>query len=325
MTDWLVRPYEAADAPIWDAFVRAGKNSTFLFCRGYMDYHSDRFEDRSLMVYRGTSLEALLPANRHDDTTVASHGGLTYGGLVVRREAPLFEVLGCLQAILRSLSEQGVTQLLYRRIPSFYSTLPDDEISYATWLLDAPRYRTDTSAVIVQADRLPFDQRRRRALSKANRAGMTVSEGDFESFWRTVLEPRLASRHGVRPVHTLDEIRLLASRFPEEIRQFCVFSGAVNVAGVTIYETPTVAHAQYIASTDEGRASGALELLFSWLIDERYRDKHHVDFGTSNENEGRTVNAGLLTWKEGFGARIWTHEFYRIATADHVRLDAIVG
>ena len=34
----------------WDDFVRDSRNGTFLFMRGYMDYHADRFADFSLMA-----------------------------------------------------------------------------------------------------------------------------------------------------------------------------------------------------------------------------------------------------------------------------------
>ena len=57
-----VRRYTAEQASEWNAFVAASKNGTFLFDRRYMDYHSDRFEDCSLMVYRKSELYALLPA-----------------------------------------------------------------------------------------------------------------------------------------------------------------------------------------------------------------------------------------------------------------------
>ena len=48
---------------IWDQFVPETKNGTFLLQRDYMDYHSDRFDDHSLMFYKGEQLIALLPAH----------------------------------------------------------------------------------------------------------------------------------------------------------------------------------------------------------------------------------------------------------------------
>ena len=63
----------------WDAFVETSKNGTFLFMRNYMEYHSDRFADHSLMFYCNNRLLAVLPANiRESEKTLVSHGGLTY-------------------------------------------------------------------------------------------------------------------------------------------------------------------------------------------------------------------------------------------------------
>ena len=63
-----------------------GKNSTFLFQRDFMDYHSDRFMDHSLLVFKDEKLIAVLPGNQVDNT-VYSHQGLTYGGLIVHKKA----------------------------------------------------------------------------------------------------------------------------------------------------------------------------------------------------------------------------------------------
>jgi len=94
---------------------------------------------------------------------------------------------------------------------------------------------------------------------------------------------------------------------------------------MTIYETPTVAHAQYIASTERGRKLGALDLLVNWLINQHYHKKLFFDFGCSNEQEGRALNHGLLEWKEGFGARACALDFYEVPTANFSRLEPILA
>jgi hypothetical protein len=50
---------------------------------------------------------------------------LSYGGFVVSRFATLREVLACFHACLRHLHERQIVTLRYKRIPGFYSTLPD--------------------------------------------------------------------------------------------------------------------------------------------------------------------------------------------------------
>lgn len=319
---FTVERYTAARKRQWDAFISTAKNSTFLFARDYMDYHRDRFVDHSLMIFQGAKLMAVLPANLAADGTLISHEGLTYGGLVVDRGVKLCEVVACFHAILEHLHQLNFSRLLYKALPNFYNTLPDDDVAYALFLLDARLYRRDCAMVIPQADRLPFQRRRKTQIKKAVEQGIRiVQEKSFRPFWEQVLVPQLAERHGAKPVHTLEEINLLAARFPNNIKQFSAYHGDEIVAGTTIYETPTVAHAQYGAVTENGRMLGAQAYLFSWLINEHYQGKRCFDFGISNEYEGRAINLGLLDWKEGFGARCCAHDFYEISPASHVKLD----
>jgi hypothetical protein len=309
----------------WDRFVDTGKNATFLHLRDYMDYHSDRFSDHSLLLTRNDRLLALLPGNITDEGTLISHQGLTFGGFVFRQDVTLCEVLESFHAALECLHLNQVQRLIYKRIPRFYNVLPDDEVDYALFLLEARLRRRDCALVVSQQDRLPLRKGRKSEISKARRYGVrVVEETDFAAFWEELLAPRLASRYGVKPVHSVAEITLLASRFPTHIRQFSAYCGDRIVAGATIYETPTVAHAQYSAVSDEGRKIGALDLLFGWLITERYEDKRYFDFGICNEREGRVVNHGLAVWKEGFGGRSAAHDFYEVLPRSYPRLESVL-
>ena len=319
-----VERYSPNRKPEWDTFVSSAKNATFLFSRDYMDYHRDRYADHSLMIFNDRALVAVLPANLNAEGALISHEGLTYGGLVVSRDATLGDVLACFHAALQHLSQRHVSKLIYKRIPGFYNTLPDDEVAYALFLLDARLYRRDCATAVAQADRLPLRRDRKSLIKKAINFGVRiVPETSFQPFWEQVLVPQLAARYGAKPVHTLEEITLLASRFPEQIKQFSAYCGDEIVAGTTIYETPTVAHAQYASVTEKGRKLGAQAYLFNSLI-EQYKGKRFFDFGISNEKEGRALNHGLLEWKEGFGARCYAHDFYEIATGNYPKLEPVL-
>ena len=320
-----VARYQDSEKARWDTFVSGAKNATFLFYRDYMDYHRERFEDHSLLICEGGEIVALLPANLTQDGSLVSHQGLTYGGLVVSRTATLCDVLTSFQASLRYLDSEKINKLLYKRIPAFYNTLPDNEVDYALFLLEAHLCRRDCALVIPMSERLPLRKGRKSEIKKAARHGArVVQEASFASFWERVLVPRLASRYGVKPVHSAEEITLLASRFPDNIKLFSVYCSDKLLAGAVIYETPCVAHTQYIGVTDEGQGIGALDYLFGSLMDDHYRNKRFFDFGICNEQEGRALNRGLLDWKEGFGGRCYAHDFYEVATANHVKLDAVL-
>lgn len=313
-------------ASVWDAFVRAGKNASFLFERAYMDYHSDRFEDHSLLVFEGQRLVAVLPANLTRDGHLQSHGGLTYGGLVFAGDERLANVLGVFRATLEYMQTVGIPSLHYRRIPRFYNPVPDDEVDYALFLLKAELVRRDCALVVPLRHRLPYSKRRRREISKARSSGIRVIEdANFTQFWQRILTPRLQQRYGVNPVHSLEEITLLGERFPQNIRQFSALAADEIVAGITIYETPVVAHVQYSAMSEAGQATGALDAIVDYLICERYAHKSYFDFGISNEKAGLVLNHGLLDWKEGFGARSAAHDFYLVDAGAYPLLDSALS
>jgi hypothetical protein len=319
-----VERYTDARKPEWDKFVGSGRNATFLFYRDYIEYHGDRFTDHSMMVFRGHALEAILPANLTADGALVSHEGLTYGGLVLTREARLADALACFHAVLYDLARRRILQLRYKRMPGCYHTLAEDDLEYALFLLEARLYRRDCAAAVSQAERLPLIRERKSLIRKAADLGVRIiQETSFQPFWERVLVPQLAARHGARPVHTLEQITLLAGRFPENIKQFSACLDGEIVAGATVYETATVARAQYGAVTEKGRHSGAQAFLFDWLV-EHYKEKRFFDFGTSNEKEGRGLNHGLLDWKEGFGARVYTQDHYEIATMNFQKLEPML-
>ena len=294
----------------WNQFVRASKNGTFLFDRRFMDYHSDRFSDHSLMCYREGRLYALLPANEKGDTLV-SHGGLTYGGLVTDSRCSAKGVLDTFTAINAYLRQQAISRVVYKAIPWIYHQLPAEEDLYAlTAVCHARLTIRDISSTIVATRRLKFTESRRSGLRKAQKAGLRFREStNVDDFW-PILNDNLTQKYAVRPVHTADELRLLQSRFPDEIKLWLVLDGDTPVAGTLLFLTPQVLHTQYISATPYGKQHGALDLLFDHLINNIYASYPYIDFGKSTVSDSADLNGQLIFQKEGFGARAVCYDTY---------------
>ena len=150
------------------------------------------------------------------------------------------------------------------------------------------------------------------AAKKAAKAGVRVAEqNDFAPFWY-VLERNLMMRHHTQPVHSLSEIMLLKSRFPQNIRLFSVYCGSEIVGGTVLYIDGAVVKTQYISASEDGRHIGALDFLFSSLLDkfaaEGYR---YFDFGTSNFKTSDDLHESLIFQKEGFGGRAVCYDTYQ--------------
>lgn len=297
----------------WDAFVRTSRNATFLHQRGYMDYHAHRFVDCSLMFYRQGKLVALLPANwQADERTVYSHQGLTYGGLLIGdgltsiRVMEIFELMaGWMRSVL------GAVSFVYKPIPYIYCRYPSEEDLYALFRQGATLYTRSIASVVEQECRIPMSKGRKSSISAARKKQVMVSETtDFSAFW-AILEQLLRDKFQASPVHTLDEMKLLRDRFPENIRLYVAYSADGRLlAGTVVYEMGHWAHAQYIASTVEGKEVGAVDAIYGWLLTERYVHKRYVDLGTSVHQGGRVLNEGLIRQKESFGARAVMYDSY---------------
>src|SRR5580704_5410010 len=169
--------YTPAMKEEWDRCAAEARNGTFLFQRGYVDYHADRFEDHSLVFRREGKPVAVLPANRQDRTLV-SHGGLTFGGLLPLPALTTAAVLALFHDLTRFLREQGFTRLLYKCVPHIYHAAPAEDDRYALFRHGASLYRRDVSAAIDLRHPLPYQERRRRGVKKAAAAGVEARHTD---------------------------------------------------------------------------------------------------------------------------------------------------
>lgn len=304
-----VRRYAPEDRASWDAFVDGAKNATFLFRRAYMEYHADRFIDHSLVVTDDGVVVALLPADRRDDV-VRSHGGLTYGGFVVDAAMTLPLMGSVCDAVATALREAGVLRVVYKTVPRIYHAMPADEDVYWLFRAGARLFRRDVLTVLEYDRRAPVQERRARTLRKAERSGVTARRcDDYEGFW-TILAANLQERHGVLPVHAVEEIRRLATAFPDAMRLTGAYLDGRLVAGALAYVTRDVCHVQYNAADPEGKRTGALDVALAHLMHAHADRVRYFDFGASTEDGGRTLNAGLVAYKEGFGARTVVHDMY---------------
>lgn len=326
MQDLHIKQYTPKHLEEWNNFLGESKNATFLFNRHFMDYHSDRFMDNSLLLYHKNNIVALLPCNRHNATVLVSHGGLTYGGLILHKNVTLLQTIHYFVAILHYLKQQGFQHLLYKQLPSFYTQQNSYEEEYALFLLDASLIRRDTAFVINRriGTILPYQERRRRSLKKALAENVSVQkDNDFAAYWEQVLIPNLWATHGVKPVHTLPEIVLLAERFPDNIAQYNAYQNGQIVAGITLFVTETAAHAQYISANEQGKTIGAIDLVTDTILRNLPEHISYFSLGITNENDGKYLNKGLAEWKEGFGCRAWSHNFYEISIDNYHKLVSV--
>ncbi|WP_299246699.1 GNAT family N-acetyltransferase [uncultured Aquimarina sp.] len=308
MQTYTIKRYHKDDYSLWNSFIDNSKNGTFLFYRDFMEYHSDRFQDFSLLIYDKKKIIAVFPSNIKDEK-IYSHQGLTYGGLVLGKSIGGEKVRNILSDIIDFLSSRTIDCLYVKLLPIFYHQKPSNEFAFFFSEFGAELYGRDLNLAIDYNLPSTIHKSKLKHYEKRRNIGFEIVEvDDFSGFWNEVLIPRLQERHSTKPVHTLEEIHLLKDKFPESIKQFVISLDDEILAGITIFKTKEVVKSQYGAVTDQGEKHRALDFLFISLINQ-YREEGYrfFDMGTVTEN-----NFGLLKQKEELGCEIYTQDFYRL-------------
>ncbi|WP_370264159.1 GNAT family N-acetyltransferase [Limnobacter sp.] len=306
-----LKPYEPSDSTRWDEFVNRARNGTLLHKRGFMDYHAHRFEDCSLLAFNSKrQLVAVLPANRVADE-VQTHGGLTFGGLLVDQNVGQTQCLRLFEEMTRHYAQRGARTLLYKPVPRvFHRTACEDDL-YALSRMGAQLVRRDASTVVDLANRPKWGKGRQWIINKGRKTGVEIRAMTDPAPFLALLENTLA-RHGAKPVHSTHEMMLLMQRFEEEIRLFGAFLDGQLMAGCWIFDFGRAVHTQYLANSPLGRDFGALDCLIAELIEHEYAHRNWLSFGISTEQEGHVLNEGLVAFKESYGGHTMVNDFYRL-------------
>jgi len=296
-----IKRYDGSKKELWDAFCKASLNSIFLFYRDYMDYHADRFRDHSLLFYKGNRPVALLPCSERTQGILSSHDGLTFGGFIMGEHTHQTDMLECADALVQYCKETGIREVFMKPVPLPFRRVASEQDVFALIKNGAELVRSEPSTVTKIRGYVPNNGEKRKcryALQANLSCRLCEDDADWIQYHR-LLAIVLLARHNTAPVHTAAELLLLHKRFPEHMKLFGVFAGKEMLAGTVVYEYHDTVHTQYMASGDEGRNKGALHYCIQSIV-EYYADREWLDFGISSENQGKTLNTGLLRFKEGF-------------------------
>ncbi len=299
----------------WNCFVKTSKNGLFMFDRNYMDYHSDRFFDHSLIFFEEDSIIALLPANEKD-RTLFSHGGLTYGGLITDNSIKQHTVLSCFEVLLDYAKNKGIERIIYKPVPHVFHQQAAEEDIYAMSRYGAKLIEVSASTVIDLRNPLKMPKGRKAQISRAKRENVEIRVLDEKKDYCSYIDLEnmvLSERHGVKAVHTAEELYLLHSRFPKNIHLYGAIKDGELIAGTVVFEYEQAIHTQYMASNELGRTIGALDLAVSTVINDYKEKKLWLDFGISTEEHGKVLNEGLIAQKEGFGGRTNVYTAWEIS------------
>jgi hypothetical protein len=302
--------YSPEKAKEWDEFVKQSWNGVFLFYRGFMDYHAHLFTDHSLMVYADNSLKAVLPANERDGI-LFSHQGLTYGGWVLAPRFPADELDQLMVECETFLAAVGIHQLQYKHKPQLFAKHGNDYDGWILWKNGYELWRRDLSFYIDMQNTVGFARDKRYRLNKSRRNNLTLKINADLPLFMDLVKENLNRKYQTNPVHSAEEAALLQDRFPNNIFTYTVWHGDDFMGGTWLFVDNDFVHTQYLHFNNAGRDLCAVEFLVDALMEQFAPSKRWFSFGTSTENNGRELNSGLASFKEGFGAAGVCHDFYK--------------
>ncbi|MEG0408747.1 MAG: GNAT family N-acetyltransferase [Bacilli bacterium] len=302
----------------WDRFViDESCNGTILQTRKFLNYHPrGRFTDESLMFIQGTSLFAVLPANKYKENEkniLYSHGGSTFGGLILNSASKRIDVL---EEIINLFDEYLVENNYYKIVLKQTSNLySKNESSIIDYFLVKNNYRISLELgyyihfLDYNNDILSnYSSSRRRLTRKAfeNKFEFRKLKNDDEiKIFYSILLNNYEKFNNV-PVHNFEEILLLKNEIlKNHIGFYGVFLEEKMVGGsMVFYFDRKIFHTQYLAANQDFLSKNPNEYLYTMLINEAKKTNfEYISFGTSVLNNGEVLNKSLAVFKSGFGTK----------------------
>jgi hypothetical protein len=280
-----------------------------------MEYHRDRFEDFSLLVFDDKNeLVAILPANVVGNI-IYSHQGLTYGGIYFLSKLEINLLFKIVNTITDFLKKHEINTLVLKNQPSLYLTHGNHGLDFVlSQYFKNQLIKREMNFMIDYSKTIMISKSKFKHYKKISKLGLKIiEETNLSQFWEKVLIPCLQTKYNTKPLHSIEEITKLKSKFPSNIVQFSVYFNDEILAGITLFMSKNGVKSQYGATTENGKKYRALDFLFISLIEKFRLEKYHFfDMGTASEENEIGYNLGLVKQKLELGCAIYNQDRIQI-------------
>ena len=292
------RLYSQLDFTTWNHFIDSSLNGTFLFNRNFLDYHKNRFQDFSLMVFEGDELISCVPGSSEDDSWF-SHKGLTYGGIIIDRSLNVIELGNIVESISEYLQINGFRNASFKLVPSIFRK---DEIEKELFSLLTNNFSLIGFDLWQYSNLLfPMDSKKIRGANTALKRNYNIefTRSNISDLFRIINE-NLEIKYSRKAVHSHQEMNYLLNLFPENIFIMLILKNKTVEGGAVCFKTNKVIHVQYLATTAQAKLDRAQDLLMLELRDFAQKYDLILSLGSSTENLGKVVNQGLIKFKDAY-------------------------
>ena len=298
----------------WDEFVtKRSINGSFLHTRRFYDHNPDnQKDDHSYLVYKNKKIISVIAFSITETAghkVLHSHPRATYGGFVISGDVNVKEAVSLVGQLIDDAKRSGINEIIIRNPFRILYDLHGDEMDYAMWYrgFSIKSRELEISIRLEPKDILHsrYTKGTRSGVHKAQKLLTVEESNDYQSFWM-LLEKTLLEKYNVKPTHSFAEFcKLQASVGDDKIRLFVTRHDDKIVAGVLVFLVNDICvHAQYIAFDILYQNMRPLNVLIDhiagWSHTAGYK---YFNLGMANENNGRTINYNLFSFKESYGGR----------------------
>ena len=300
-----VRLYTDDDRNLWEGFLKSNNSYSFQFSRNFLDVSKNKGFDSSLIIEVQSKPVGVFPnlyINSNNTETV-SHAGSSYGGILPKSRTSTSTLLAYYEAIANyAKKETYIKTMSFRIPPDCVKRHIEHDIHWVMWKLGARVESCYLHTAINLNNRTEADKSRINLARIPSELQIIIGDSDdLVNLW-TFVSDVLENRHGIKTVHTLDEITFLANSFPKNILMFFAKMDKDIVAATIFFNTVDSFRLQYMAVSELGRSISAGDYLILQAIKlAKELGFSYFDFGHSQESGGRFLNDSLMSFKMKFG------------------------
>ena len=296
---------------LWDEFLPRTACGNLFQTRRFLAYHpAGRFEDHSLLFWKGNVLVAVAAGESSDDRW-SSHRFVSHAGLAVLPRLSAAGALDIVHGLLAYADANGWHTMTMRFVAD---ALAEHAFTTITWALEVLGFLEDGREMAwcvlpafddEEALLSEYHPSARRGIRRAQRAGLRVCRSDdYVRFW-DVLVRNLDTRFGTAPTHSLDEMTRIRTLCDGEVELHVVLDRADRiVAGTVVFDvSATGSHCFYFAQDYSTAELRPMPLLMH-AINHEYvvRRRRRLNYGVFTARGATELNLSLSRFKSEFAS-----------------------
>lgn len=302
----IIKYDENKHAALWDSFIWKSNNGTIFHTREFLTYHQDRnFQDCSFIFQNKNNIEALF-TGAIIDNVLYSHPGASFGGFIYNELS--FESGSKIVDLLVDFAQQkNLKEIIIIPTPFIYYNKYNEVMEYCLYIKGCNIIEYYISSFVDLETSLleQMHNRKKRYIKKMEDKIDIRLSTDLDNFYPILISNKL--KHKAKPTHTLEELKILMKKFPDQIKLLLSYQDNKIIGGALNFITNQNSCILFYNMIDyeyQNLQIASLQIYASlkWAQENKLK---FLDIGVSQLYKGEQIipHESLINFKEQFGAK----------------------